>query len=110
LARTPRDLFRAGNASTAGLDRVRPVDVTIYVRDGIDWVRHGSGGISTYDTIDPTLKGKWWRLPAGSEYDEMVLLIRNDEGDHWAVEPARDMPLGAYRSALAGVNALFVPL
>jgi hypothetical protein len=84
------------------------MDVTIYTNSGVDWVKATTGGISTYEKIDPTLNGRWWRLPKGSAYDDRVLAVVNDQGDHWSWEPVHDMPLASYRAALAAVNARFI--
>jgi len=105
---TTLDLFRAGNASGARLDIVRPIDVSIYVHAHIDWVHGRSGGISTYDAVSPALGGRWWRLPAGSEFDDTMLFVWNDYLGHWSWEPAQDMPLDSYRTALSAVNARFI--
>ena len=46
MARTPVDLFRAGNTAGPRLDRVRPNwDIAVYQLKGADWgVRAGAGG------------------------------------------------------------------
>jgi hypothetical protein len=108
MATTSLDFFRAGNASSAKLDQVRPIDVTIYTSSGIEWVKGRSGGISTYASVDPTLSGRWWRLPAGSSYDDAVLYVWSDHADHWSWEPDYDMPLASYRAALTAVSVRFV--
>jgi hypothetical protein len=105
---TTLDLFRAGNAAGAKLDAVRAIDVVIYAPGGIEWVRGRSGGISTFDAINPALGGRWWRLPAGAEFDSALLFVWNDYQGHWSWEPALDMPLNTYRAALSAVNARFV--
>ncbi len=103
---TPVELFRAGNASSARLSQVRPDDVDIYDVNGIQWVRGRIGGVSTYESITPTLNGRWWRLPKGSNYDDRLLLLANDEDDHWAWQPSKDMPLADYRAALSGSGSV----
>jgi hypothetical protein len=72
---TPRDLYRVGNAATARFDVIRPDDIDIYTVSGVDWVQAGTGGISTFASLTPRLKGKWWKLPAGSNFDDTVLRV-----------------------------------
>ncbi|MGO8916520.1 MAG: hypothetical protein ACLQJR_11500 [Stellaceae bacterium] len=108
MATTAVDLFRAGNAGSARLDRVRSSDLTIYKIGVVDWVKSGTGGMSTWDAIDPTLNGPWWRLPAGTDYNDIALVLVNDQGNHWSWEPRFDMELAAYQNALAAVNMKFI--
>jgi hypothetical protein len=84
---------------------VRPArDVETFIADGAEWVRR-TGGVST-STSKTAQEAAWWCLPAGSLYDEGVLAVVNDHGDHWYWEPVRDMPMAEYKAALraAGVN------
>ncbi len=69
----------------------------------------GTGGISTFASLTPRLKGKWWKLPAGSNFDDTVLRVWNDHDDHWSWDPIHDMPLIVYKRALANVDARFIP-
>src|SRR5665213_483505 len=108
MGKTPCELFRAGNSSSARLDNVRPSDVTIVKVSGVDTVRARSGGISTHEAIDPTLNGIWWRLPAGTDYNDNVLFLNNDQTGHWSWEPTQDFPVSSYRAALASVNVRFI--
>jgi hypothetical protein len=108
MAATALDLYRMGNAAGARLDHVRPGrDVHVFERDGAEWVEGRSGGVSTFSRmgVQPAI---WWRLPVGSSFDEVRLVLWNDHGQHWSWEPARDMPLSEYREALATANAQFV--
>jgi len=108
MATTPLDLYRMGNASNARMDHVRPDrDVTVIERDGVAWVEGRSGGVSTFSQVGEQASN-WWRLPAGSRYDDGLLVVWNDHGDHWSWEPARDMTLDDYRAALLEINAQFV--
>src|SRR5690349_8943687 len=90
---TTIDLFRAGNSNSAKLDNVRPGDLVIYRLGTVDWVKSGTGGVSTWEAVDPTLSGKWWRLPAGTSYDDTALVLVQDlvQVDHWSWEPRFDM-------------------
>jgi hypothetical protein len=109
MGATPTDLFRTGNSRSAQLDRIRvPKDVTTFQNNGIEWVACGSGGASTFD-LKRSWPGSWWKLPAGTNYDELVLVLRKDHGRHWLFEPVCDMPLTDYLAALRAVNANFIP-
>src|ERR1700692_2267904 len=108
MATTTIDLFRAGNATSARLSHVRALDVSIFSRNGVDWVTARSGGISTFDAKVFSVGGLWWRLPAGTTYDDSVLALVNDIGNHWSWEPVRDMPLASYTAALSAVNVKFI--
>ena len=111
IRRTAVDLYRAGNATSARLDQVR-TGIVLPVRhliNGQAWVDPGIGGLSTFAAPIPFLRAKhWWRLPAGSEYDDALLMVWNDHGDHWSWEPVCSMLLSSYVAALAAVNAKFV--
>lgn len=108
MATTGIDLFRAGNAGCARLDRVRSSDLVIYKINGVDWVRAGTGGVSTWDAVDRSLNGPWWRLPAGSTYNDTALVLVNDHANHWSWQPRFDMARATYEAALAAVNANFI--
>lgn len=110
MGNTTLDLFRVGNANSARLDQPRVgLDITVFGQGGVDWVRGRSGGISTFDARDNTISGRWWVLRSGTDYNDNLLYVWNDFGNHWSWEPAIDMPLTSYISALALVNAKFVP-
>jgi hypothetical protein len=101
------ELFRAASKSSPRFDRVRADEVSIERRAHIEWVLGLSGGISTFEA--PTgLRGTWWRLPAGTDYDDALLYVWTDEPGHWSWEPSRDMPLVDYLAALAAVGGKFV--
>jgi|KBSMisStandDraft_5_1062788.scaffolds.fasta_scaffold3738278_1 hypothetical protein len=108
MGATTLDLYRAGNASSAKLDILRPHEVDTFQRNGATWVRAHTGGSSTLESPDLLFGGKWWRLAAGSTYDDKLLLVFRDQGNHWLWEPAQDMPRSDYISALQDVNGLFV--
>jgi hypothetical protein len=110
MGQTHIELYRSGNSSVAQLDKVRPKDVDMQVaRNGDVWVLALNGkGVSTWDHIDPTWNGKPWRLPAGSLYNDHLLLLWNDSPGHWTWAPAHDMLIHEYVSCLAQVSARFV--
>ncbi len=106
---TTVELYRAGNATSAKLDKPRfNFDLAVFQKNAMDWVRAGSGGMSTFESPDNAIKGVWWRLPAGTEYNDSLLLVWNDFANHWSWDPAVDMPLSEYISALSDVNVKFV--
>jgi hypothetical protein len=111
MPETPVTSLDPYRISGAGLDAVRPgIDVAVTSVNGLDWVDGSpTGGMSTRASIyrlrRPT--SRWWRLPAGSPHSTQ-LVIRNDHGSHWLIEPATGMPLAQYRELLRDVNALFV--
>lgn len=109
MARTSRELFRMGNAGGAKLNFVRsPKDVPLHQVKGVDWVKAGSGGVSTDEVIDPAWLSPVWRLPLGTYYDGSALSPVNDLATHWNWEPAQDMTLADYRLALTVLNACFI--
>jgi hypothetical protein len=71
------------------------------------WVKSGTGGVSTWESIDPTLNGIWWRLAAGTDYKDTALLLVKDQANHWSWEPRFAMTLMDFQTALAFVNAKF---
>ena len=106
MAATSVDLFRARNAGGPRLDHIRRNrDVEAFQRNGVEWVRAGAGGVSTFTSPKPW-GGIWWRLPAGTVYDDL-LLVYNDHGDHWVWEPAQDMEFDRYIALLAALNPEF---
>lgn len=109
MAKTNVELFRIGRNSGAQMDKVKSSDLTIYQKSGVDWVKAGTGGVSTLEAPDPGLNGIWWRLPAGTPYPDNVLIVVNDipAVGHWSWEPAYDMLLDDFLTVLRGFNALF---
>ncbi len=109
------DLFRSGNASSAGLDRVRIIgqdpDVTTYVdpATGATFVQADGKGVSTWDAPGTSWTGKTWVLPKGSSYPD-TLIVWNDDPNHWTWAAAADMSFADYQAALATANALFVKI
>jgi hypothetical protein len=89
------------------MDHVRPIDVMIFIWNGVAWVAGRSGGISTFGSAMLPGQGKIWRLPAGTAYSD-ELILNNDHGSHWSWEPAQDMELSRYRALLAVLGRNFV--
>jgi len=107
MGTTPVALYRRGNTTSARLDHVRlGIDVLSFPRNRVEWVTGRSGGVSSYATNPPPGNGRVWTLDAGTTYPD-ALYLYNDQDDHWSWEPAADMPLEDYRSALALVNRNF---
>jgi hypothetical protein len=103
---TPVEFYRRGNAAGPRMDHVRPMDVSSFTRNGVEWVVARSGGISTFASLPPG-HGRIWRLPAGVLYSA-ELALNNDHGAHWSWEPAQDMELSRYRALLSAVGRNFV--
>ena len=102
---TTTDLFRRGNAVSPRLTYVRiEKDVEVFIRDGVDWVRAGSGGVSTFSSPGPG--NPWWVLPGEFEYPDDLILV-NDHGNHFSWEPRFDMPLADFVENLASVESAF---
>jgi hypothetical protein len=105
---TTLDLFRCGNSRTPRMHRVRlPSDVIVQVRNGVKWVEGIKKGVSTFSRISQ-LRCAWWRLPAGSEYLDDLLIVVNDHDHHFAWQPACDMTLNEFQAALATLNGNFL--
>ena len=105
------DLYRIGDARGPALEAVRPgIDVVVRSFDGVDFVTQTpDGGASTRSDTYALRRAtsRWRRLPAGCVYSRR-LVIRNDHGHHWLIEPATMMPLSAYRDLLRALGALFL--
>jgi hypothetical protein len=91
IAYTPRELFRAGSASSANCDRLKPSEILIGKVGTEDWVFALTGGISLRSRA-VGLSGPWHRLPQGTAYDDALLVFTNDYGIHWLCQAARNMP------------------
>lgn len=111
------DLFRRGTASSPRLNKVRfgddrlaqglRNDVTTFEVNGEPWVRARDGGVSTFDA--PAPGGHWWRLPAGTELPEEVVVVRDhatpDGRTHYTLAPSRDMAIFRFIAALERLHA-----
>ena len=105
MPRTTTDLFRRGNAVSPRLNHVRiGKDVEAFVRDGVDWVQAGSGGVSTFSSPGPG--SSWWVLPAEFEYPDDLVVV-NDHGHHFSWEPRFDMPLAYFVEILESMETAF---
>lgn len=106
---TTVDLYRCGNSVSPRMHRVRPRnDAVVHIQNGVDWVQGRKKGVSTFSRMTG-LNGTWWRLPAGTQYSDL-LIVRNDHGHHFAWQPARDMRLIEFQTALAALNGNFLPI
>ncbi len=109
------DLYRSGNASSPGLDKLRTaqnspnpdIDTYINVLLGDVWVKSGTGGASTVEQPDPFWRGKTWFLRRGSSFSDRLKVV-NDAVGHWSWEPAVDMKLTEFRQLLADVQTQWV--
>jgi hypothetical protein len=121
MRQTPTDLYRFGRQSK--LDKVRadpdPLtrskDAVSYDRDagnGVTdtWVRGLKRGVSCFSAPNNRLKGirgKWWKLPQGTSYDDRTLYLYSPDGSHWYWAPAEDMRLSDFEAHLAQLNPAF---
>ena len=116
MGATPIDLYRMGNASGPQMDKIRlkepDPDIDHETRvSGIVWVRANSGGVSTWETPKAGLRGKAWRIPAGTAFSDRLRLWSDLPAEgHWVWEPMQDMPLTEFVSDLAAVNSAAQPL
>lgn len=113
MATTAVELHRVGSNSSARLDSLRNTDVQIYTEatESEICVR-ATSTVSCWDSSAQLvmLRGRPWRLPINSQYDDTRLLLWEDfpGSGHWNWTPARDMPGSEYLSALRAVNGLFI--
>jgi hypothetical protein len=111
---TPIDLFRVGNVAGPRLDAVRTSgssdDVVTYTGpDSTIWVRAHRGGVPCWgqESVLSSLRGRVWRLPAGTAYSGLILYL--DPHMLWRWAPIVDMPFKKYAEALRAVGRNFVP-
>ena len=105
MSLTVTDLYRRGNAAGPRMTHVRiGKDVTVFRRDGVDWVQARSGGVSTFAT--PGIGNLWWELPAGFEYPDDLIVV-NDHGGHFSWEPQIDLPLTDFVALLKSIEPAF---
>jgi len=96
------DLYRLGNAGSAKLDNVRPVDVNTYEQNGIQMVRANGRGISlrTEAGLSVFRGGGWlWKIPKGFQMPSGIALY-NNQGSHYMICPVRDMSMNGYIALL----------
>ena len=112
---TPIALYRLGNANGPRMENVRvtgPVpDIDTFVdRAGVVWVHAMTGGVSAWETPVSGLRGRSWRIPAGTPYSDRLRVWNDDpESGHWSWEPVRDMMLSEFTDALRDVNQFAQP-
>jgi hypothetical protein len=120
FSRMPVDLFRLGNAQGPRLDNVRSRDVEFVeetMPNGVARVMvKPLGGISTFDRINPRLRGSnWWRLPAGTVIPP-ALLVTFDRRDpqtgiaHYLIRPISYMSLAEFLDALRALARAAKPV
>ncbi|KAF9817931.1 hypothetical protein IEO21_03125 [Rhodonia placenta] len=100
FARASRpDLYRSGSGTSAQFDKVRDKDIPV---EG-GKVKPGNGGISTFSDL-AAYKGKKniYKLPASANLGSLTAV--NDHDDHWSIEPAHEMTLEEYKTALESLN------
>lgn len=112
MANTPIELFRLGIKTTPRFNEFRPGEIATTIKpDEIEYVIAKQGaGASTLDAPMGLRGNWWWRLAAGTPYDDNVLKLWNDFGNHWSWEPIQDMPLSDYVAVLTEINGKFVPV
>lgn len=103
------ELYQLGNATSPKLDKVRPVDLVTYDRNGILMVHATGIGVSA-STKDYLIKhvlnvnGWHWVIPPWAVFPYGLVLkpdyIPNSEG-HFFLCPISDMPMDKYRGLLA---------
>lgn len=103
------DLYRMGSATSSKLEKVRPNEVDLYDRNGVEMVSANGKGISLITEIGlqrraRLLSGYAWKLqanlpmPLGLALHPDQASVRQPTGaaDHYLLCPAADMPLGEY--------------
>ena len=89
--------------------KVRPADITIYKKDGFDWVsvKDRPRGISTFDKPNVFTRGRWdyYKIPAGTEIPNGLAIIEDGYNvalgaKHYTIAPAFDMPLNQFKHLL----------
>jgi hypothetical protein len=117
MKQTPIDLYRFGQSPR--LDRVRadPQPLT-KSKDAVSffpdqsteqWVRGRISGVSCFIRPNNGLRGrgKWWLLPANTEYDDNIIWLYTLDQIHWYWAPDHDMRFTDFEQALAKLNTYF---
>ena len=121
MRQTPIDLYRFGPSPRLNRVRTDPNPLT-KSKDAVSfdvvagngavetWVRGGMRGVSCFAEPNQLLsgRGKWWKLPQSTNYDDTVLFLYSEDGDHWSWVPVRDMRLSDFEAGLALLNSSFV--
>lgn len=120
--KVPVNLWRAKNLgakeSTFGMveqkiirnnGKVRPADITIYKKAGVDWVsvEQRPRGISTFDKPNVFTRGRWdyYKIPAGTDIPNGLAIVEDGlnialGAKHYTIAPAFDMPLNQFKNLL----------
>ncbi|MET1257463.1 hypothetical protein [Aliikangiella maris] len=97
--------------------KVRPADITIYKKNGIDWVsvQERPRGISTFDKPNVFKRGKWeyYKIPAGTDIPHGLAVVEDGYNialgaKHYTIAPAFDMPLLNFKQLLNRLAAVLV--
>ena len=102
MGATPIDPYKMGNASGPQMDKIRlkepNPDIDHETRvNGVVWVKANSGGVSTWEAPKACIRGKAWRIPAGTVFSDRLRL--------W-----NDLPLTEFVSDLAAINSTAHPV
>jgi hypothetical protein len=128
--RVPINLWRAKNLSSKDFifsmveekivrnnGKVRPADITIYKKNGIDWVsvQERPRGISTFDKPNVFKRGRWeyYKIPAGTDIPHGLAVVEDGYNvalgaKHYTIAPAFDMPLLNFKQLLNSLAAVLV--
>lgn len=105
--KTDHVVYRLGNASSPKMDNVRTVkDADLFKKNGHDWVKGHTKGVSTFTNPKAQKGDKEWKLPVGSSYPAELHPV-NDHGDHVSWQASHDMPLADYIRALQTLGQHF---
>lgn len=97
--------------------KVRPADITIYKKDGVDWVsvKDRPRGISTFDRPNVFARGRWgyYKIPAGTDIPSGLAIVEDGfnialGARHYTIAPAFDMPLNQFKNLLNTLAQLLV--
>jgi hypothetical protein len=89
--------------------KVRPADITIYKKAGVDWVsvEQRPRGISTFDKPHVFKRGRWgyYKIPAGTDIPNGLAIVEDGfnialGAKHYTIAPAFDMPLSQFKNLL----------
>ena len=102
MASTDADLYRMGRGSNAKMEPRVPKDIPTFDKNGEQYVKEGTGGVST-DSKQPKTSNVW-KLDSGYAYDDL-LHVYNDHGTHYLWEPKSEMKLADFQAALLTTHA-----
>ena len=120
FTRVPVNLYRLGNASGPRLDNIRPRDVPIVEHsfgDGSTTMMvRPEGGVSTFDAINPNLKGdKWWMIPKDTPIPDTISVIRDRRDpktgiSHYSLRPKQFMSLLSFAQGIKELSEYAKPV